>query len=144
MIRVLGQGGMGSVMLARRERGGRAVAIKTLLPEVAVSEQALKRFMREIEVASSLQHRNIVRYIEHGSHNGIVYLVTEYVSGMDASKLAKSKGGRLNYREVVSIMEQTLAAVDFAHNLGFIDRDIKEQNMLVDGRYPNFIRKLTD
>jgi serine/threonine-protein kinase len=54
MIRILGQGGMGSVMLARAKQDGRPVAIKTLLPEVAVSEQSLKRFMREIEVASSL------------------------------------------------------------------------------------------
>jgi eukaryotic-like serine/threonine-protein kinase len=92
MMRVLGQGGMGSVMLARSVKDGRAVAIKTLLPEVAVSEQALKRFIREIEVASSLQHPNVVSYLEHGTHNGIVYLVTEYISGMDASKLAKKRG----------------------------------------------------
>ncbi|MEP7076553.1 MAG: FHA domain-containing serine/threonine-protein kinase [Acidobacteriota bacterium] len=144
MIRVLGQGGMGSVMLARAERDGRAVAIKTLLPEVAVSDQSLKRFMREIEVASSLQHKNVVSYIEHGSHNGIVYLVTEYVAGMDAAKLAKSRGGKLPYHEVVKIMEQTLAALDYAHGLGFVHRDIKEQNILVDGKFPAYLAKLTD
>ncbi|MBA3351606.1 MAG: protein kinase [Blastocatellia bacterium] len=144
MIRVLGQGGMGSVMLARSIKDGQAVAIKTLLPEVAVSEQSLKRFMREIEVSSSLQHPNIVSYIEHGSHNGLVYLVTEYVTGMDASKLAKQRGGKLNYKEVVRIIEQTLAALDFAHNKGFVHRDIKEQNILVDGSYPNYLAKLTD
>lgn len=144
MIRVLGQGGMGSVMLARSVIDGRPVAIKTLLPEVAVSEQSLKRFLREIEVAASLRHPHIVSYIEHGTHNGIVYLVTEFVQGMDASKLAKQRGGRLHYTEVVKIMEQTLAALDFAHSLGFIHRDIKEQNILVDGNYPNYTAKLTD
>jgi hypothetical protein len=144
MIRVLGQGGMGSVMLARSVRNGQAVAIKTLLPEVAVSEQSLKRFMREIEVASALRHANIVSYIEHGTHNGIVYLVTEYVSGMDASKLAKKRGGKLRFQEVVKIIEQTLAALDFAHSKGFVHRDIKEQNILVDGSYPNYLAKLTD
>ncbi len=144
MMRVLGQGGMGSVMLARSERDGRAVAIKTLLPEVAVSEQSLKRFMREIEVAASLQHHHIVSYIEHGTHNGIVFLVTEYISGMDASKLAKHRGGKLNYKEVAKIIEQTLSALDFAHSKGFVHRDIKEQNILVDGSYPNYISKLTD
>lgn len=144
MLRVLGQGGMGSVMLARSEKDGRAVAIKTLLPEVAVSDQSLKRFMREIEVASSLQHKHIVAYIEHGTHNGIVYLVTEYIAGMDAAKLAKQRGGRLNFKEVVKIIEQTLSALDFAHNLGFVHRDIKEQNILVDGKFPNYISKLTD
>jgi eukaryotic-like serine/threonine-protein kinase len=144
MIRVLGQGGMGSVMLARSVKTGQAVAIKTLLPEVAVSDQSLKRFMREIEVASSLQHKNVVSYIEHGSHNGIVYLVSEYVAGMDASKLAKKRGGKLNYKEVVKIIEQTLDALDFAHSKGFVHRDIKEQNILVDGSFPNYIAKLTD
>jgi serine/threonine-protein kinase len=144
MLRVLGQGGMGSVMLARAEKDGRAVAIKTLLPEVAVSEQSLKRFMREIEVAAALQHPNIVSYIEHGSHNSLVYLVTEYISGMDAAKLAQTRGGKLDYREVVKIIEQTLAALDFAHNLGFVHRDIKEQNILVEGKNPNYRAKLTD
>jgi len=144
MIRILGQGGMGSVMLARSLTDGRVVAIKTLLPEVAVSEQSLKRFLREIEVAASLQHPHIVSYIEHGTHNGIVYLVSEYVAGMDASKLVKLKGGKLPYPEVVTIIEQTLAALDFAHNLGFVHRDIKEQNILVDGNFPKYTSKLTD
>ena len=144
MIKVLGQGGMGSVMLARAVADGRLVAIKTLLPEVAVSEQSLKRFMREIEVAASLRHPNIVSYIEHGTHNGIVYLVSEYVAGMDASRLAKQRGGKLPWQQVVKVIEQTLAALDFAHGLGFVHRDIKEQNILVDGNYPNFVSKLTD
>jgi serine/threonine-protein kinase len=144
MLRVLGQGGMGSVMLARSVQDGRAVAIKTLLPEVAVSEQSLKRCMREIEVSSSLQHPNIVSYIEHGTHNGIVYLVTEYVTGMDASRLAKHRGGKLNYKEVANIIEQTLAALEFAHKKGFVHRDIKEQNILVDGSFPKYLAKLTD
>ena len=144
MIKVLGQGGMGSVMLARAVADGKLVAIKTLLPEVAVSEQSLKRFLREIEVSSSLQHPNIVSYIEHGTHNGIVYLVTEYVAGMDAARLAKQRGGKLPYQQVVKVIEQTLAALDFAHSLGFVHRDIKEQNILVDGNFPNLISKLTD
>ena len=144
MIRVIGQGGMGSVMLARSEKDGRAVAIKTLLPEVAVSEQSLKRFMREIEVASSLEHPNIVGYIEHGSHNGLVYLVTEFIQGMDAARLAKHRGGKLGYAEMVRIIGQTLDALHYAHSRGFVHRDIKEQNILIEGEYPESISKLTD
>ena len=144
MIRVIGQGGMGSVMLARSEADGKVVAIKTLLPEVAVSEQSLKRFMREIEVASALKHPNIVGYIENGTHNGLVYLVTDFIAGMDAARLAKHRGGKLEYPEMVKIIEQTLAALDFAHNQGFVHRDIKEQNILVEGDFPNCTAKLTD
>lgn len=144
MIRVIGQGGMGSVMLGRSEQDGRPVAIKTLLPEVAVSDQSVKRFLREIDVASSLQHPHIVSYIEHGTHNGLIYLVTEFVTGMDASRLSKHNGGRLNYKQVVRIMEQTLSALDFAHTKGFVHRDIKEQNILVSGEFPNLNAKLTD
>jgi serine/threonine protein kinase len=58
---------------------------------------------------------------------------------MDAAKLAKHRGGKLNYREVVKIIEQTLAALEFAHNLGFVHRDIKEQNILVEGNYPQYV-----
>jgi serine/threonine protein kinase len=131
-------------MLARSETSGRAVAIKTLLPEVAVSEQSLKRFLREIEVAATLKHPNIVEYIANGTHNGLVYLVTEFVVGMDASRLARHRGGKMHYVEVVRIIEQTLSALDFAHAKGFVHRDIKEQNILVQGEYPSSTAKLTD
>jgi serine/threonine-protein kinase len=131
-------------MLARRISDGRSVAIKTLLPEVAVSEKSLKRFMREIEVAASLRHQHIVGYIEHGTHNGTVYLISEYIGGMDASRLLQKHGGRLGYRDVVIIMQQVLSALDYAHSLGFVHRDIKEQNILVDGAFPHYNTKLTD
>lgn len=144
MIRMLGKGGMGSVMLAQSLKDGRAVAVKTLLPEVAVSEQSMKRFMREIEVAANLSHPHVVGYIEHGSHNGVIYLVTEYIAGPDASGMAKQRGGKLHHYEVAVIMAQVLSALDFAHSRGYVHRDIKEQNILVDGSYPNYFAKLTD
>jgi pSer/pThr/pTyr-binding forkhead associated (FHA) protein len=144
MIKVLGRGGMGCVMLARDEKSGRSVAIKTLLPEVAVADQSLRRFMREIDVAAALDHPNIVRFIESGTHNGAVYLVTEYVEGSDAARLADAQGGRLPYPEAINIISQSLDALAYAHARGYIHRDIKESNILVTGAAPNLTAKLTD
>ena len=143
MIRVLGRGGMGCVMLARDEKSGSSVAIKTLLPEVAVADQSLKRFMREIEVAAALDHPNIVRFIESGTHNGAVYLVSEYVEGSDAARLADSQGGRLPYQQAIDIISQSLDALAYAHTRSYIHRDIKESNILITGG-ANLTAKLTD
>ncbi|HEX7530586.1 MAG TPA: protein kinase [Pyrinomonadaceae bacterium] len=143
-IKLLGRGGMGCVMLARDEKTGRQVAIKTLLPEVAVTEVSLRRFMREIQVAAALEHPNIVRFIESGTNNGAVYLVTEYVEGSDAARLADAQGGRLPYREAIDIVSQALDALAYAHSKGYIHRDIKESNILISGTAPNFTAKLTD
>ena len=144
MIRVLGRGGMGCVMLARSEKSGESVAIKTLLPEVAVADQSLRRFMREIDVAAALDHPNIVKFIESGTHNGAVYLVSEFVEGSDAARLADAQGGRLPYQEAINIISQSLDALAYAHARGYIHRDIKESNILVAGDAPNFTAKLTD
>ena len=143
-VKLLGRGGMGCVMLGREQRTGRAVAIKTLLPEFAVSDKAMRRFMREIDVAAALKHRNIVEFLDRGTHNGVVYLVSEYVDGADASKLAELHGGRLSYEDGISIMAQALDALSFAHAQGYIHRDFKDQNILVAGTSPNLIAKLTD
>jgi serine/threonine-protein kinase len=143
-IKILGKGGMGSVVLAQDERNGDMVAIKTMLPEIAVSEQAMKRFMREIEVAAALQHPHIVRYINHYTHEGVVYFITEFVAGADAAKLADERGGRLPWQETVQIIAQALDALDFAHQKGYIHRDIKDQNILVGGAWPHYSAKLTD
>jgi serine/threonine-protein kinase len=144
MVRVLGRGGMGCVMLGRHQVTGRTVAIKTLLPEFAVSDRAMLRFMREIEVAASLKHPSIVEFIDHGVHNGVVYLVTEFIDGADAAKMADARGGRLPPRETLEIISQILDALSYAHAQGYIHRDIKDQNILVSGTLPNLSAKLTD
>ena len=143
-VKLLGRGGMGTVMLGREQRTGRPVAIKTLLPEFAVSDKAMRRFLREIDVAAALKHKNIVEFIDRGTHNGVVYLVTEFVDGADACKLAESQGGRLTYADGISIISQALDALSFAHAQGYIHRDFKDQNILVAGQSPNLLAKLTD
>ena len=143
-VKLLGRGGMGCVMLAREQSTGRAVAIKTLLPEFAVSDKAMRRFMREMDVAAALKHKNIVEFIDRGTHNGVVYLVSEFVEGCDAQKLAEEQNGHLSYEDGISIISQSLDALAFAHDQGYIHRDFKDQNILVSGRAPNLVAKLTD
>lgn len=144
MIRVLGKGGMGCVMLGRDQKTGASVAIKTLLPEFAVSDKAMRRFMREIDVASALIHPNIVGFLDRGVHKGVVYLVTEFVDGADAAKLADARGGKLPPQETLAIISQALDALSYAHAQGYIHRDIKDQNILVKGAWPHLSAKLTD
>jgi serine/threonine-protein kinase len=144
MIRVLGRGGMGCVMMGRNQQTGAAVAIKTLLPEFAVSDQAMRRFMREMDVAAALKHPNIVEFLDRGVHNGVVYLVSEFVDGADAAKRADARGGRLPIDEAITIISQMLGALSHAHAQGYIHRDIKDQNVLVSGNGPNLSAKLTD
>ena len=144
MVRVLGRGGMGCVTLGREQKSGRAVAIKTLLPEAAVSDKAMRRFLREIEVAATLKHPNIVQFLDRGTHNGVVYLITEFVDGPDAAKLADARGGRLPYPLAVTVISQVLDALAHAHGHGFIHRDIKEQNILVRDAATNPQAKLAD
>jgi serine/threonine-protein kinase len=143
-VKLLGRGGMGCVMLGRDQKTSRAVAIKTLLPEFAVSEKAMRRFMREIDVAAALKHKNIVEFIDRGTHNGVIYLVTEFVDGADAQRLAEMNGGALAYKDGISIVSQALDALSFAHAQGYIHRDFKDQNILVSGHSPNLVAKLTD
>jgi eukaryotic-like serine/threonine-protein kinase len=143
-VKLLGRGGMGCVMLAREQSTGRAVAIKTLLPEFAVSDKAMRRFMREIDVAAALKHKNIVEFLDRGTHNGVVYLVSEFVDGCDAQKLSEEQGGHLCYEDGISIISQSLDALAFAHDQGYIHRDFKDQNILVSGRSANLVAKLTD
>ena len=144
MVRVLGRGGMGCVTLGRDQKTGRAVAIKTLLPEAAVSDKAMRRFLREIEVAAALKHPHIVEFLDRGTHNGVVFLVTEFVQGADAAKLADANGGRLPSSQAVAIISQVLDALAHAHSHGFIHRDIKDQNILVSDSATNPRAKLTD
>lgn len=144
MVRVLGRGGMGCVMLGRNQQTGAAVAIKTLLPEFAVSDKHMRRFMREMDVAAALKHPNIVEFIDRGVHNGVVYLVTEFIDGADAAALADARGGWLPQAETLEIIGQALEALSYAHAQGYIHRDIKDQNILVRGAWPNLDAKLTD
>ncbi len=120
------------------------MAIKTLLPEFAVSDKAMRRFMREMDVAAALKHPNIVEFIDRGVHNGVVYLVTEFIDGADAAKLADARGGRLPQEETLEIISQALEALSYAHARATFIATSRIRIFWSAGRGRTLTAKLTD
>jgi len=129
----IGRGGMGVVYNARDERLKRRVAIKVLPPELAFQEGIRTRFLREAETAARLSHPNIVPIHAVGEGpDGIVYFVMAYVDGEPLSARLKRRG-RLPGEEVRRILSETADALSAAHAVGIIHRDVKPDNILLEG-----------
>src|SRR5919198_4819301 len=99
----IGEGAMGSVYLAQDAEGNR-VALKLLAPELARDERFRQRFLRESQLAASLDHPNIVRTVAAGEDEGVLYLAMEYVDGSDLRDLLR-RDGRLEPERAVHIVE---------------------------------------
>jgi len=137
--KLIGQGGMGSVYLARQARPQRNVAVKVLLPSRSMSSQGnqdfLARFRREADVIAKLEHVNIMPIYEYGEKAGLAYLVMPYLSGGSLRELL-SKQGSLSLEAAAAYIDQAASALDYAHAHGVIHRDLKPANFLLhaDGR----------
>ncbi|MCX7967322.1 MAG: serine/threonine-protein kinase [Armatimonadetes bacterium] len=142
--RHLSRGGQGDIWEAESLSTGERVAIKTLIPDIATSRRAVRRFTREMRIAQQLQHPNIVRCIDAGEYHGLFYIVMEFVEGVDAETLRRQSGGTLPIGDVITIGLQTLDALIYAHGQGVVHRDIKPSNIMVVGRSPNLRVKVTD
>jgi serine/threonine-protein kinase len=130
---VLGVGGMGMVYKAKDRELGEVLAIKTLKPDmVAQDTSALDRFKSEIRLARRIAHRNVVRTYDFGEINGVYYITMEYVEGTSLKDLIRSRG-RLPASVVLPIAKQICRALEVSHDEGIIHRDIKPQNMVVQG-----------
>src|SRR3989440_7595233 len=129
----IGRGGMGVVFSARDERLKRQVAVKVLPPELAFREEIRLRFVREAETAARLSHPHIVPIHSVGeAPDGLVYFVMAFVDGESvAGKL--SRRGRLPPEEARRVMLETADALGAAHALGIIHRDVKPDNILLEG-----------
>src|SRR5438876_6715674 len=129
----LGRGGMGVVFNARDERLKRQVAIKVLPPELAFREEIRIRFLREAETAARLSHPHIVPIHSVGeSPDGLVYFVMAYVDGESLAARLKRRG-RLPAEEARRVMIETADALGAAHAVGIIHRDVKPDNILLEG-----------
>ncbi len=128
----IGRGGMGVVYRAHDEKLKRTVAIKVLPPELAYRRDIRARFVREAETAARLSHPNIVPIHSVGEANDLVYFVMGYVDGESLGVRIKRRG-RLSMEEVRRIMRETSDALSAAHQQGVIHRDVKPDNILLEG-----------
>ena len=131
--RVLGEGGVGRVVLARDLALDRRVAVKFLLDGAFAAKADLDRFAEEARVVGNLSHPNIVPlYSVGGEDTKTPYLVFAYVEGDDVSARIKA-AGRLRVDETVTWMRQVLAGLTHAHERGVVHRDIKPNNVRING-----------
>jgi serine/threonine-protein kinase len=129
--RLIGEGGFGQVWLATRDSDGERVAIKILHAELIRSIDALTRFQRELDAIQRLQHRNVVRAIDHGTmSDGRPYLVLEYIEGPSLREVIHERGS-LPPAETLEIIEPLADALAQAHDAGLVHRDVKASNVIL-------------
>jgi serine/threonine protein kinase len=128
MIRRLGSGAMASVFLAEDCELGRRVAIKRLHPETP--EEIGPRFRREMRVAASLSHPNVVTLYDATTDDGAVLLIMEYVEGPTLAQ--RMADGPVDPQDALVMLRELADAVDYLHAQGVIHRDIKPANILLD------------
>ena len=131
--RLLGKGGMGAVYLARHRDGGAKVALKVMLPKMVVDEGAQEIFVREIEVTRALRHPNVVGLLDVGRDEGCFYFALEYCPGGSVEALRRRLGGRVPLATTLRIAVDALEGLAAAHEKGFVHRDLKPDNVLLDG-----------
>jgi hypothetical protein len=129
--RLLGRGGMGAVYLATEAALEREVAIKVLPPDRGSTQESRDRFRREARTAAKLSHPNIVPLYTFGDVDGTLYFVMGYVKGESLATRLKREG-RLSVEEARRILIEIADALDYAHKLGVIHRDIKPDNVLIE------------
>jgi serine/threonine protein kinase len=128
--REIGKGGMGAVYLAQHAGLNKPVAIKVLSAALIGSPSNVQRFLREAQMAASLDHPNVVQVFDVGEANGQYYLAMQYVVGSSLDKLLEERG-RLSLAEAIPIVKGVARALDAARLKGVIHRDIKPANILL-------------
>ncbi|WP_030443446.1 Stk1 family PASTA domain-containing Ser/Thr kinase [Actinoplanes subtropicus] len=124
------RGGMATVYTAVDQRLERTVALKIIHPSQATNVHFVDRFTDEAKTIARLTHPNVVAVYDQGRHQGLPYLVMEYVQGNTLRDLL-SERRRLTPVEALAILEQMLAAIAAAHRAGLVHRDVKPENVLV-------------
>ncbi len=131
----IGIGGRGAVFKAIKDSSGEKTALKILLPRTSKKSRALESFRREILINKELSHPNIIRYIDDGLCGDLPYLALEYVNGGNLDQLLRSLPDRkMPFNQAIPLFIQILEATSYMHQKGFVHKDIKPKNILLDLR----------
>ena len=131
IVEILGQGGMGAVYKATDRELNRAVAIKVIRPDLARDQGIVDRFKQELLLAHQVTHRNVIRIYDLSEADGMKFITMEYVEGENLLTLLHEKK-KFAPEEAVEIMQQVCRALEAAHTVGVIHRDLKPQNIMRD------------
>ncbi|MGE6838468.1 protein kinase domain-containing protein [Streptomyces niveus] len=145
LVGELGRGGMGAVYLLRHETTGERMALKLMLPKVAVSSKARARFVREATHARALHHPNIVTSYDAHFAAGTFSFTSEYCAGGSLEHHLQHHGGRIPVNDAVRLTIQVLGGLAHAHRQGVVHRDVSPHNILL-SRDPDgaLIAKVSD
>lgn len=130
VLRSLGKGGMGEILLAEDVKLGRKVAVKSVSPGALGECDSRARFQREARAASRLDHANICTIYEIAEEEGREFIVMQYIDGVTLDQLMKMKP--LSLAQVLQIAGQMAAAMAAAQERGVVHRDIKPGNIMID------------
>ncbi|MFI5720024.1 protein kinase [Nocardia sp. NPDC051750] len=126
--RQLGRGGMGSVYLAKHPRLPRMTALKLLNREMFFDKEVRARFEREADLVARLDHPNIVTVYDRGLEDEQLWISMQYIDGIDAASVDPQN---LPPERAVQIIAETASALDYAHGMGVMHRDVKPANILL-------------
>jgi hypothetical protein len=144
LVRLLGEGGMGSVWVADHLTLDTQVAVKFIHAELAGRDESLQqRFKREASIAARLTSPHVVKVFDHGlTDDGVPYIVMELLAGESLAESLERRG-RLGLEEVRVVLSQLAGLLGNAHDLGIVHRDIKPDNLfLLESEYDTFVKVL--
>jgi tetratricopeptide (TPR) repeat protein len=143
IVEVAGRGGMGVVYHAFHEPLNRQVALKLIAPELSADDRFRARFAQECIAAAAIHHPNVVPIYHAGEDQGLLYVTMRYVDGADLGRVLALEE-RLDPSRATSLVSDLAGAIDAAHRLGIVHRDVKPANVLIEYRGEAMHPLLTD